>query len=81
MTVRREVRLDKIEWRPNLDPSVKVPHTTPPGQIGVTKIVTTYENDEIVSTNILQNYYKVTDDISGEDEIVQKAAKLFWSEA
>lgn len=80
MTIRREIRIDKIEWRPNLDPSVTIPHTTPPGQIGVTKIVTTYENDEIISTNVLQSYYKKTDDISGEDEIVKKAAELFWSE-
>lgn len=80
MSVIRKVRIDKIEWRPNLDPSVTFPNQTPPGQIGVTRIVETYENENLVSTNILQNYYKISDDISEEDEIVKKAAELFWSE-
>lgn len=81
MSVRREVRIDKIEWRPNLNPFITIPHETPPGQLGVTKIVTTYQDGEIVSTNVLQNYYNITDDISDEDELVKKAANLFWSES
>ncbi len=67
MAVRREIILDSIEVRPVMK------------QIGVTKVVNTYQDDQLVDSGRIVNYYSQGDDLSSEDDLVQNIANNYWS--
>lgn len=67
MAVRREIILDSIEVRPVMK------------QIGVTKVVNTYQDDQLVDSGRIVNYYSHGDDLSSEDDLVQNIANNYWS--
>jgi len=67
MAVRREIILDSIEVRPVMK------------QIGVTKVVNTYQDDQLVDSGRIVNYYSQGDDLSSEDSLVQNIANNYWS--
>lgn len=67
MTIRRETIVDAIEIRPLMR------------QVGVTKCVNTYEDDELVATDIMTQHFSEGDDLSSEDALVQTIANQYWS--
>jgi len=48
-------------------------------QIGVTKVVNTYQDDQLVDSGRIVNYYSQGDDLSSEDDLVQNIANNYWS--
>jgi len=67
MTVTREIIVDSIEIRPLMK------------QIGVTKCVKTYEDEELVATDFLTQFFVEGDDLSSEDALVQSISSHYWS--
>lgn len=66
MTVTREVVLDAVEVRPLMK------------QVGVTKCIKTYEDDQLVSVDYMTRHFSDGDDLSEEEELVQQIARNFW---
>ena len=66
MTVTREVVLDAVEVRPLMK------------QVGVTKCIKTYEDDQLVSVEYVIRHFSDGDDLSEEEELVQQIARNFW---
>jgi len=66
MTVTREVVLDAVEVRPLMK------------QVGVTKCIKTYEDDQLVSVDYMTRHFSDGDDLSSEEELVQQIARNFW---
>lgn len=67
MAVTREITVDSIEVRPLMK------------QVGVTKCVKTYEDEELVATDFLTQFFVQGDDMSSEDDLVQSIASHYWS--
>lgn len=67
MALERIEVVDAIEIRPQLQ------------QVGVVKIIKNVVDGEEVSTNRISKYFSQSDDISGEDALVQSIANHYWS--
>jgi hypothetical protein len=67
MALERVEVVDAIEIRPQLQ------------QVGVVKIIKNIVDGEEVSTNRMSIYFSQSDDISGEDALVQNIANNYWS--